>query len=89
MTRIVLHIDELVLRGFDAAAGPAIGDAVRAEIERRLREQGVPEGWRLGGGVERLTAAGVTIPAAAPLAGAAIGGAVHRSIAGGEGRKGR
>jgi hypothetical protein len=89
MTRIVLHIDELVLRGFDAAAGPQIGDAVRVEIERRLREQGVPAGWRQGGGVERLTTASVPIPAAAPLAGAAIGAAVHRSIAGGGGRDGQ
>lgn len=83
MTRIVFHIDELVLRGFNAADGPTIGDVLSAEIERRLREQGAPESWRRGAVLDRLFAADVNIPAAAPQAGAAIGAAVHRSLLGG------
>ena len=34
--RIVLHIDRLVLRGFDAADGEAIAGALRVELGRQL-----------------------------------------------------
>jgi hypothetical protein len=41
---IALHIDELVLDGFDPAARDAIGAAVERELTRLLAEQGAPIG---------------------------------------------
>jgi hypothetical protein len=78
--RVVLHIDELVLHGFDAANRHAIGDAVRAEIERRLGEGAVPETWRREAAIDHITAGEVRLPAAPSRAGSVIGAAVHRSL---------
>lgn len=40
MTRIVLHIDRLVLRGIDRADAPAVTAALRDELQRRLAVSG-------------------------------------------------
>jgi hypothetical protein len=40
--KIEIHIDELVLHGFDAVDRYAIGDAVSAELARLIAEQGSP-----------------------------------------------
>lgn len=43
---IHLHIDELVLHGFDPADRHRIGDAVQRELHALLREGGLPEALR-------------------------------------------
>jgi hypothetical protein len=78
--KIVLHIEELVLHGFATGSRHTIGDAVRAEIERRLGEGGVPEAWARGGAIDRIAAGEVRVPALPRGAGSAIGAAVHRSL---------
>ncbi len=39
---IELHIDELVLHGFDHGDGHRVGEAVEKELTRLLTEQGLP-----------------------------------------------
>jgi hypothetical protein len=80
MTTVVIHIEELVLHGFDAADRHAIGDAVQAEIERRFSAEALPPAWRQGAAIDRVAAGDVRLPASARGAGRTIGGAVHRSL---------
>ena len=80
MIKLSLHIDELVLHGFDAADRHAIADAVRAEIARRLGETAPAEIWRRGAAIDRIAAPDVPLPAAPRGAGAAIAAAVHRGL---------
>ncbi len=80
MTRIVVHIEELVLHGFDAASRHTIGDAARAEIERRLSAGDIPHIWRRGAAIDRIAAGEMRLPVAPRQAGAAIGAAVYRSL---------
>lgn len=47
---IELHIEQLVLHGFEAGDREAIGEAVRAELVRLLTEKGLPAS--LEGGLE-------------------------------------
>ena len=42
---IELHIDQLVLRGFDPRQRYRVADALQAELERLLNEEGLPPGW--------------------------------------------
>ncbi|MDB6144113.1 MAG: hypothetical protein JWP80_3157 [Pseudomonas sp.] len=54
MTRIVLHIDRLVLRGIDPADADALAQALRDELGQQLRLSGVrPQGdrYRLDAGL--------------------------------------
>jgi hypothetical protein len=80
MTRIVVHIEELVLHGFDAASRHTIGDAARAEIERRLSAGDIPQYWQGGAAIDRIAAIETKLPATPRHAGAAIGAAVHRGL---------
>ena len=80
MTKILVHIEELVLHGFDAASRYAVGDAARAEIERRLAAGGIPEFWRCGAAIDRIAAGETKLPASPRQAGEAIGAAVHRGL---------
>jgi hypothetical protein len=43
---IEVHIDELVLHGFDPQSRWAIGDAVESELRELLTQQGLPKSWR-------------------------------------------
>jgi hypothetical protein len=43
---IEVHIDELVLHGFDPRSRWAIGDAIESELRELLTQQGVPAPWR-------------------------------------------
>ncbi|MEL7940108.1 MULTISPECIES: hypothetical protein [Pseudomonas] len=42
MTRIVLHIDRLLLRGIDPADADALAAALRQEVQRLLSVSGLP-----------------------------------------------
>jgi hypothetical protein len=82
--RIHLHIERLVLDGFDleAGEGPALQAALQAEVGRLLAEQGLGDGCRQGGAMAYLRGAELQAPAApgpAPL-GRQIGAALHQSL---------
>lgn len=53
-TRLILHIDRLVLHGIDRAAAPAIAEQLQAELQRRLAEPGAAERLAAGGHRARL-----------------------------------
>lgn len=72
---IELHIEELVLHGFGANERASVADAIRAELEARLAEHGLPNVEEIH--VDRLDA-GV-----APRNGRAIGGALYAVVGGG------
>ena len=57
---IEVHIEELVLHGFDAPSRWSIADALENELRGLLAEGGVPSAWRanpasLNAGLVRLT----------------------------------
>ncbi len=78
---IELHIDELVLHGFNPADRRRIGEAVERELARLLGEEGIPGG---SGDVQisRLDGGSITLaPGARPEAvGAEIARSVHGSL---------
>ncbi|WP_266156965.1 hypothetical protein [Dyella silvatica] len=83
MTRLHVHIDELVLHGFDAASRHGIGDAVQAELQRRFALQPSlfgPGASAASLSLDRLHTAPVTLAAHAQRDGHAIGGALHQSL---------
>jgi hypothetical protein len=41
MTRVVLHIDKLILRGIERADAPAIAAAIEAQLEQSLGAPGM------------------------------------------------
>ncbi len=77
---IDLQIDELVLNGFAAADGQAIGDAVQRELARLLVEQGVPSALTRNVEFETLTASAndVRSGANADTTGASLAQAIYR-----------
>jgi hypothetical protein len=81
-----VHVDRLVLDGFDFSAADAahFESALRAELAHRLRMGGLSEEWQGGGSVEALRPAPVSLPEK-PSA-AQSGRAVARAIHGGLGK---
>ncbi|MFT3718297.1 hypothetical protein [Pseudorhodoferax sp.] len=67
MTRIVLHVDRLVLRGVDAADAPAVTQALQAELQRLLAADGAAA-LAAHGGTAVLRAGRVALPAGAGAA---------------------
>lgn len=53
---ISLHIEEVVLHGFDPRGRYAVADAVRHELTRLLTERGLPPSRGTARGAERLDA---------------------------------
>jgi hypothetical protein len=53
---VEINIDELVLHGFAPGDRYKIGQAVEHELERLVREQGLPGTWPAGRNVDRLNA---------------------------------
>lgn len=51
---IDLHIEELVLEGFNPGDRHAIGEAVQRELARLLAEKGVPPAMAGGGEIARV-----------------------------------
>lgn len=42
---ISVHVEELVLHGFDAHAGSRIADALTVQLQTLLAEKGLPHAW--------------------------------------------
>jgi hypothetical protein len=83
VTTVRVHIDELVLHGFDPASRHAIADAVQAELQQRFTaswSSKVTASMTQAGAIERLVAPSVTLSSHARRDGKAIGAAIHRSV---------
>jgi hypothetical protein len=80
---IELHIDELVLEGFDARDRRAIADVLQRELGRLLAERGGP--WTPSA-AERIDAGAVAVArgVAARDVGAAVAAALLRALPGAE-----
>jgi len=78
MTRIVLHIDRLVLRGVDPADAGAVAAALRAELGQRLQRDAAA----LAGQGDRAVLRAGRITLAPGDYGQALGRAVAAGIAG-------
>ena len=81
MSRVVIHIDTLVLRGIDRADARAVSAGVQAELQRLLATPGAAVALAAGGDRHRL----ITEPARLALgsSGAATGKRIAASIANG------
>jgi len=79
-----IHVDRLVLDGFDFSARDAahFESALRTELAHRLRVGGLSEEWRAGGSVDALRAAHVSLPEkpSAAQSGRAVARAIHRGL---------
>jgi hypothetical protein len=75
---IELHIEELLLHGFEQKDHAAIGNAVRGELERLLTRNGLPEGF--GGAEHRATLDGGSFSVAPGAHPGAVGREIARSI---------
>lgn len=75
---IEIEIDSLVLNGFRASDRYRIGAAFESELNRLIREEGLPAGGPGGLDLSRLDAGSVQIPAGTPTA--KIGFNLARSI---------
>ena len=82
MNPIHLHIDRLILEGFDLEPGAhaALQQAVSAELARLLATQGLSPALAAGGAWPSLRAA--PLPAATPAAPAQLGGAIAHAVYG-------
>jgi len=76
---VSIHIEQLVLHGFDPRDRHAIGDAVRGELETLFgRSPSLPSNST---NIDRLDAGSVNVEGVrAPAAPCAIAGAVHREV---------
>jgi hypothetical protein len=77
---IELHIDELVLHGFDPHQRHAVGDAVHAELARLLGEHGID--ITHGAEVSRLDGGSFALRPGAEAAGEGIARGVHTALGG-------
>jgi hypothetical protein len=75
---IELHIEELVLHGFEPGQRRAIARAVEEALSRLLAERGLPPGWAEGAQIDRLDAGQFEVLPAAPPAG--IGAQVAQAL---------
>ena len=79
MRHLVLHIDRLVLRGFEPRQRHAVAQGLQAELARQLAEPGAAQQWVSRGDVAHVAAGVVRIvPGAQP---AAVGVQAARSVA--------
>lgn len=78
---IELHIEELVLHGFESGDRYRIGAAVEAELARLFAEQGVPPSLAQGGEMAHLD--GGTFDVAPGSTAEAIGAQVAQALYGG------
>jgi len=75
---IQVHIEELVLHGFDPANRCGIADAVQSELARLFAEQGASDALRRGGEVSHLNAGSFNM--ASSMKADAIGTQVAQSV---------
>jgi hypothetical protein len=76
-----LHIEELVLHGFDPADRYRIGAAVEAELARLFSERGVPPFLAQGGGITRLDGGSFEMVPGSTVE--TVGGQIARTLYGG------
>ena len=78
-----LHIEELVLHGFEPADHDRIGEVLQRELSRLFVEEGIPPSLTRGAGIDRVEGGPFE---AQPGSGAeAIGALVARAVYGGLG----
>jgi hypothetical protein len=80
MTRVVLHIDRLVLRGFDPGQRHAVAQGLQVELARQLGEPGAAQQWVSRGDVAQVAAGVVRVPPGTQPAG--VGAQAARGMAG-------
>ena len=73
---LIVHIEELVLHGFDPRDRHAFGDAIRAELGQLLADGRRPAGIMAGNAETSVEIDGIRSPSAPR----AIAGAIHREI---------
>jgi len=76
--RVQVEIDELVLHGFAASEGRAVGDALSGELERMLAQTNFRRAFDRGRDLPILDAGRLTLPAQARPA--AVGAQVARAV---------
>lgn len=81
---VEVHIDEIVLYGLPAAARRRIADAVTAELERLVREQGLPAWMTAGENVLSVEGGAFTVEPGARAE--RIGAQIAQAIYGGQGQ---
>jgi hypothetical protein len=88
MTRVELHIGELVLRGLPYGQRYRVAAAVEAELTRLLEEGGLPPSLAGGGTVPQVRVDDVRLAAGAKpdAVGQEIAGSIFDSLGGGGGR---
>ena len=79
---VEIHIEELVLHGFDPGDRHRIARAVQRELAKRFRQGGIPESVSDSSALASIDAGAIHIPqGAAPWnAGARIGAAIYRGL---------
>ena len=77
---IELHIEELVLHGFDPHQRHVIGDAVHAELARLLAQHGIDASRGID--VARLDGGSFTLRPGPHAAGEGIAASVHSALGG-------
>lgn len=81
MSRLVIHVDELVLEGFSSAEAHRVAAAVERELARLLAEQDLPAVWTRSSEIQRLDAGRVQLrPSGAEQAGVRIARALDQSF---------
>jgi hypothetical protein len=87
---IVIEIDELVLHGFPPGERYRIGEALQGELTRLLGERGLPSMGAADAASDRLDGGSFVIASGMPATaiGAAVAGAVYRTVAGVTGKQG-
>ena len=80
MTRVVVHIDRLVLTGVSAAERDGLANALRAELTRRLAAPEAVERLASIGNVARLRVDGVAGARDARRTGAAVAQGIDRAL---------
>lgn len=79
---IELHIEELVLHGFEGYNKHQIGEAIEREIARLLQERGLPASFSMEANLGRLNAGSLTMQpnAKAATVGSQIAQSVYKGL---------
>ncbi len=82
LKNIELHIEELVLHGFEAGDRHSIGEAVERELSRLFTEQGVPPSLERGSRIDSLKGGDIKITpgSSAEVIGARVAQAVYGGL---------
>lgn len=78
MTRVVLHIDQLILRGFERADAAAVSAGVQKQLKSMLIEPNAPASLTSGGDRFRIKAGTAQVEQAGGAPG--IGRSIGRQI---------